>query len=81
MVDERVEELLNREENRVMLDELEKASQRVEMARKELEIIKTQEIEAAQMKDYVQKLESRTSEVGLSHPFFLFSDFIAVLLL
>ncbi|XXG43305.1 hypothetical protein AAC387_Pa01g3370 [Persea americana] len=64
MVDERVEELLNREENRVVLDELEKASQRVEMARKELQSIKTQEIEAAQMKDYVQKLESRTSEIA-----------------
>ncbi|XP_058085212.1 uncharacterized protein LOC131232755 [Magnolia sinica] len=64
MVDERVEELLSREENKVLLDGLEKASQRVEIARSELESIKRQEIEATKMKDYVRKLESRTSEIA-----------------
>ncbi|XP_060206733.1 uncharacterized protein LOC132634723 isoform X1 [Lycium barbarum] len=62
MVDERVEELLNREENRVLLDGLEKATQRVEMAKKELAEIERQELEAKLLKDYITKLETRTSE-------------------
>ncbi|CAL5437895.1 unnamed protein product [Camellia sinensis] len=62
MVDERVEELLNREENRVLLDGLEKATQRVEIARRELAEIQKQEIEAKQLREYVNQLESRTSE-------------------
>ncbi|XAR55182.1 hypothetical protein NMG60_11030602 [Bertholletia excelsa] len=64
MVDERVEELLNREENRVLLEGLEKASQRVEMAKQELAEIEKQEIEAKQMRDYVNKLESRAAEIA-----------------
>ncbi|KAL6004407.1 hypothetical protein ACLOJK_004960 [Asimina triloba] len=62
MVDARVEELLNTEENKALLGDLEKASLRVEAARKELESIKRQEIEAAQMKDYLRNLEIRASE-------------------
>ncbi|KAK7839235.1 protein transport protein sec31 like protein b, partial [Quercus suber] len=42
MVDKQVGELLNREENRVLLDGLDKASQRVEMAKKELAEIEKQ---------------------------------------
>lgn len=63
MVDQRVEELLNKEENRALLDGLEKASLRVEMAKKELAEIEKQELEANQMRDYVNKLESRAFEV------------------
>ncbi|OVA20650.1 hypothetical protein BVC80_883g23 [Macleaya cordata] len=64
IVDKRVEELLNKEENRVLLDGLNKASQRVEMAKKELAEIERQELEAAQLKNYVNQLESRTSEIA-----------------
>ncbi|KAK7850094.1 protein transport protein sec31 like protein b [Quercus suber] len=42
IVDKQVGELLNREENRVLLDGLDKASQRVEMAKKELAEIEKQ---------------------------------------
>lgn len=63
MVDKRVKELLNREENKNLLDGLEKASQRVEMAKRELAEIERQEIEAKQMSNYVNQLESRASEV------------------
>jgi hypothetical protein len=63
MVDERVQELLNREENRGLLDGLEKASQRVEMAKRELAEIEKQELEAKLMREYVNQLESRASEV------------------
>ncbi|KAG7952819.1 hypothetical protein I3843_12G077800 [Carya illinoinensis] len=63
MVDKRVEELLNREENKNLLDGLEKASQRVEMAKRELAEIERQEIEAKQMRNYVNQLESRASEI------------------
>ncbi|KAG6788164.1 hypothetical protein POTOM_004219 [Populus tomentosa] len=62
MVDKQVEELLNRQENRVLLDGLEKASQRVEMARRELAEIERQELEAKQLRDYINQLESRASE-------------------
>lgn len=58
-----MEELLNRQENRVLLDGLEKASQRVEMARRELAEIERQELEAKQLRDYINQLESRASEV------------------
>lgn len=64
MVDQRVEELLNKEENRALLDGLERASLRVEMARKELAEIEKQELEAKQMRDYVNKLESRAFEIA-----------------
>lgn len=63
MVDKQVVELLNREENRVLLDGLDKASQRVEMAKKELAEIEKQELEAKQMRDYINQLESQASEV------------------
>ncbi|OIT34467.1 PREDICTED: uncharacterized protein LOC109244649 [Nicotiana attenuata] len=64
IVDERVEELLNREENRVLLDGLEKATQRVEMAKKELADIERQELEVKLLKDYITQLETRTSEIA-----------------
>lgn len=63
MVDERVEQLLNREENRVLLDGLEKATHRVEMAKKELAEIQRQELEAKLLRDYVNKVHSTTSQV------------------
>ncbi|KAK9122236.1 hypothetical protein Syun_019853 [Stephania yunnanensis] len=64
VVDERVRELLKREENRKLLDGLEKASMRVELAKRELEEIERQEIEAARMRDYVDQLETRASEIA-----------------
>ncbi|PIN01905.1 RNA uridylyltransferase [Handroanthus impetiginosus] len=64
MVDERVEELLNKEENRGLLDGLEKASRRVELAKRELAEIEKQEIEARIMRDYINQLESRASEIA-----------------
>ncbi|XP_043697087.1 uncharacterized protein LOC122647847 [Telopea speciosissima] len=64
IVDKRVEQLLNREENKVLLDGLEEASRRVEMAKKELADIERQELEAAQLRDYVVQLENRASEVA-----------------
>lgn len=63
MVGERVEELLNREENRSLLDGLEKASMRVEIAKKQLAEIEKQELELKRFKDYVSQLENRASEV------------------
>ncbi|KAK6162226.1 hypothetical protein DH2020_002067 [Rehmannia glutinosa] len=50
MVDSRVEELLKKEENRGLLDGLEQASRRVEMAKRELAEIEKQEIEAKMMR-------------------------------
>ncbi|CAK7335812.1 unnamed protein product [Dovyalis caffra] len=64
MVDKQVEELLNREENRALLDGLEKASQRVEMAKRELAEIERQELEAKQLRDYINQLETRASEIA-----------------
>lgn len=64
MVDERVEELLNKEENRGLLEGLDQASRRVEMAKRELAEIENQEIEAKIMRDYINQLESRASEVS-----------------
>ncbi|XP_030519319.1 uncharacterized protein LOC115732776 [Rhodamnia argentea] len=46
MVGARVEELLSREENRGLLDGLERASRRVDQARRELAEIERQEVEA-----------------------------------
>lgn len=63
VVDERVEELLNREENKALLDGLEKASMRVEAAKRELAEIEKQELEAKKMREYINQLETRASEV------------------
>lgn len=63
MVDNKVEGLLNKDENKELLDGLEKASMRVELARKELAEIEKQELEAKQLNDYINKLESRAFEV------------------
>ncbi|KAI3687423.1 hypothetical protein L1987_81119 [Smallanthus sonchifolius] len=63
IVDERVDELLNREENRVLLDGLDKATQRVEIAKRELAQIEQQEIENKKMKDYINQLEIRAAEI------------------
>lgn len=64
MVDERVEQLLKKEENRVLLDGLEKATQRVELARKELSFIEQQEEEAKLARNYLNQLQSKTSEIA-----------------
>ncbi|XP_031394992.1 uncharacterized protein LOC116206301 isoform X2 [Punica granatum] len=66
MVDAQVEELLSREENRTLLDGLDRASQRVEKAKRELAEIERQEAEASQLRSYVEQLESRASEIAES---------------
>lgn len=66
MVDARVEELLSREENKGLLDGLERASRRVDKARRELAEIERQEAEARAMRNYVEQLESRASEIAES---------------
>lgn len=63
-VGKEVEELLNREENKGLLDGLEKASQRVEMAKRELAEIERQELEAHLLRNYINQLESKASEVS-----------------
>lgn len=63
IVDERVDELLNREENRVLLDGLDKATQRVENAKRELAQIQQQQLENNKMKEYINQLEIRAAEV------------------
>lgn len=63
MVDERVEQLLNKEENRALLEGLEQASSRVENAKRQLAEIQKQEMEAKIMREYIDQLESRASEV------------------
>ncbi|XP_019170213.1 PREDICTED: uncharacterized protein LOC109165752 [Ipomoea nil] len=64
MVDARLEDLLTREENRVLLDGLEQATRRVELAKKELAEIERQEVEAKAMRDYINQLETRASEIA-----------------
>ncbi|XP_010538852.1 PREDICTED: uncharacterized protein LOC104813055 [Tarenaya hassleriana] len=64
IVGKQVEELLSREENKGLLDGLEKASMRVEMARRELAEIERQELEAKLLQDYVNQLETRASEIA-----------------
>ncbi|CAN0908914.1 hypothetical protein LINGRAHAP2_LOCUS25541 [Linum grandiflorum] len=63
LVGKEVAELLAKEENKALLDELDKASQRVEIARKELAEIERQEAEAKQLQAYVNQLETRASEI------------------
>lgn len=63
MVDEQVQELLSRKENRVLLDGLEEASRRVEMAKRELALIEEQELAAKKFRDYINQLEGQASEV------------------
>ncbi|KAF7824953.1 homer protein [Senna tora] len=64
MVDEQVQELLSKEENRVLLDGLEEASRRVEIAKRELALIQEQELAAKRFRDYVNQLESQASEIA-----------------
>nr|GEZ60217.1 homer protein [Tanacetum cinerariifolium] len=62
IVDNRVDELLKKDENRVLLDGLDKAAQRVEIAKLELAKIEQQEIENKRIKEYVNQLEIRAAE-------------------
>lgn len=63
-MDDRIEELLKKEENRELLDGLEQASRRVEMAQRELAEIEKQEIEAKITGDYINRLQSRATEIA-----------------
>ncbi|KAL1318982.1 hypothetical protein AAHE18_15G244800 [Arachis hypogaea] len=64
IVNEQVGELLSKEENKSILDGLEKASLRVDMAKKQLAIIEEQELAAKKFRDYVNKLERQASEIA-----------------
>ncbi|XP_047321984.1 uncharacterized protein LOC124925901 [Impatiens glandulifera] len=64
LVNQEVEELLKKEENKELLDGLEKATLRVEIAKRELAEIEKQEIEARELRDYVNQLENRTMEIA-----------------
>ncbi|GAU22222.1 hypothetical protein TSUD_227580 [Trifolium subterraneum] len=66
MMGEQVEELLSREENKVLMDRLEKASLRVENAKTELAFIQKQELALKQFKDYTQQLEGKASQIAES---------------
>ncbi|KAG6509212.1 uncharacterized protein LOC121982481 isoform X1 [Zingiber officinale] len=61
-----VEKLLQREENKALLDGLEKASARVDRAREALADIERQEVEALRAKEYVRQLRSREAEIAES---------------
>lgn len=67
MMGEQVEELLNREENKVLFDNLQKASQRVEIAKTQLAFIEKQELALKQYKDYTQQLQGNAFEVRIVH--------------
>ncbi|OIW06656.1 hypothetical protein TanjilG_04050 [Lupinus angustifolius] len=62
VVDQQVQDLLTKKENKVMLDGIEKASQRVELAKRELAFIQKQELALKQFKDYVNHLEAKAVE-------------------
>ncbi|MCL7049678.1 hypothetical protein MKW94_001137, partial [Papaver nudicaule] len=66
LVDKRVEEMLNKEENKGLLDGLTKANERVEFAKKQLaDFDKQQQLDQTeQMNNYVSQLEIRTSEIA-----------------
>ncbi|GMH29776.1 hypothetical protein Nepgr_031619 [Nepenthes gracilis] len=64
MVGERVEELLNREENKVLLDRLNMASDRVEKAMKELAEIERQENENKQLRNFIEHMEGKAAEIA-----------------
>lgn len=74
-MDESVDEILNREENKFLLDGLEKASQRVELAKRELAEIEKRELEAKQTRDHITQLESKASEVSLTVSYFMMGFF------
>ncbi|WCJ26618.1 hypothetical protein M5689_008423 [Euphorbia peplus] len=64
MVGKQVEELLDREENRVLLDGLDKASERVERAKRDLLEIEKEELEAKKLRVYVNQLQATSSEIA-----------------
>ncbi|KAE8683909.1 hypothetical protein F3Y22_tig00111166pilonHSYRG00306 [Hibiscus syriacus] len=64
IVGKQVEEFLNREDNKVLLDGLEKASQRVETAKRQLAEIEKLELEAQLLRNYIDQLECRASEIA-----------------
>ncbi|ERN10775.1 uncharacterized protein LOC18438957 [Amborella trichopoda] len=64
MVDKRVEELLNKEENKEILGDLEEAIRRVDDAKMELKIIEKQQRETQEMKAYIRKMEERSLEIA-----------------
>ncbi|KAI4326788.1 hypothetical protein L6164_019322 [Bauhinia variegata] len=64
MVDEQVQELLSRQENKILLDGLEKASLRVELAKRELAQIQKQQLAAKRFREHLNKLEGNALEIA-----------------
>jgi hypothetical protein len=62
-VGEKVDELLRREENRALLDGVEAAERRVELARAALADIQRQEAEALLASEELRRLQKRRDEV------------------
>lgn len=63
MMGDQVEQLLSRQENKGLMDNLQKASQRVEIAKTQLAFIQKQELALKQFKDYTQQLQGNASQV------------------
>lgn len=63
---DQVEQLLSRQENKDLMDNLQKASQRVEIAKTQLAFIQKQELALKQFKDYTQQLEGNASQIAES---------------
>ncbi|KMZ66192.1 hypothetical protein ZOSMA_2G02030 [Zostera marina] len=66
IVGEQVDELLRREENAPLLDELDAASRRVEAARQALVDIKKQEDDVQRSKDMIRRLQIQEEEIAES---------------
>jgi hypothetical protein len=66
MMGEQVEQLLSREENKVLFDNLQKASQRVEIAKTQLAFIQKQELALKHFKDYTQQLQGNAFQVKVT---------------
>lgn len=66
MMGEQVEQLLSREENKVLFDNLQKASQRVEIAKTQLAFIQKQELALKHFKDYTQQLQGNAFQIAES---------------
>uniref|UniRef100_A0A0E0M3P5 Uncharacterized protein n=1 Tax=Oryza punctata TaxID=4537 RepID=A0A0E0M3P5_ORYPU len=69
-VGEKVDELLQREENRALLEGVEAAERRVELARAALADIERQEAAARLASEEVRRLERRRDELGVSYGLF-----------
>ncbi|CAI8595725.1 unnamed protein product [Vicia faba] len=66
MMGEQVEQLLSKQENKGLMDNLQQASLRVEIAKTQLSFIQKQELALKQFKDYTQLLQVNASQIAES---------------